>query len=306
MKKTIKHFLRIFLGSWSSRNTYAKDKAWFKENEQLQHLNQLDFGKENVNDKNAPIFIFSAGWRSGSTLLQRLILSSEDILMWGEPFDKVNIVESMSASLIPFSEKWPQEDRYFNEKDNTNLSNQWVASLYPSNQALKQSHRHFFDTLFDYSAADGTKKRWGVKEVRWGKREALYLKWLYPNAKFIFLVRNPYNAYQSFKAFEDSWYAKWPKGRVYNAYTFTKHWNRLVSDFFNVCQDVSGIFVKYEDIISKEKGSLDKINNYLNINIDENILNKKIGSSVKKENPLLWVEKLIIRYITKNNFNKLY
>ncbi len=39
---------------------------------------------ENEEDER-PIFILSAGWRSGSTLIQRLIMSKERILIWGEP-----------------------------------------------------------------------------------------------------------------------------------------------------------------------------------------------------------------------------
>ena len=33
-----------------------------------------------------PVFLFSAGWRSGSTLLQRLITHGGEVMMWGEPF----------------------------------------------------------------------------------------------------------------------------------------------------------------------------------------------------------------------------
>lgn len=305
MINRIKQYLRIFLGSWSSRNTYAKDKAWFKENERLGHLGKLDFGNEDENDESSPIFIFSAGWRSGSTLLQRLILSSEDILMWGEPYDKANIIESMSQSIIPFSTAWPPDDRYLGNDNTKNLSQKWVASLYPSKKALKKAHRSFFNTLFDYSV-DGKEIRWGVKEVRWGKREALYLKWLYPKAKFIFLVRNPYQSYNSFKAFEDSWYAAWPTERIYNPYSFAKHWNRLVSEFFDVYDNVSGIFIQYEDLIAKDQSMIEKINQYLGMQIDASILEKKVGSTAKLGRKLSRTERLIINHITKNNYRKLY
>ena len=37
------------------------------------------------NDNEEPIFLLSAGWRSGSTLLQRLIMSDSNVLIWGNP-----------------------------------------------------------------------------------------------------------------------------------------------------------------------------------------------------------------------------
>src|SRR6185312_12863121 len=44
----------------------------------------------------SPIFLLSAGWRSGSTLLQRMIMEkNHDILMWGEPFDHASIFDRM-------------------------------------------------------------------------------------------------------------------------------------------------------------------------------------------------------------------
>ena len=39
----------------------------------------------------SPVFILSAGWGAGSTLLQRLIMSSGEVLVWGEPFDQAAI-----------------------------------------------------------------------------------------------------------------------------------------------------------------------------------------------------------------------
>ncbi|MEO0535490.1 MAG: hypothetical protein AAF215_16660 [Cyanobacteria bacterium P01_A01_bin.123] len=36
----------------------------------------------------SPIFVFSAGWRSGSTLLQRLVMSDKSVVIWGELFNR--------------------------------------------------------------------------------------------------------------------------------------------------------------------------------------------------------------------------
>ncbi|KXI28498.1 sulfotransferase family protein [Paraglaciecola hydrolytica] len=282
---------------------YRQEQKWFKKNSDLSYLKNINPEKA-LSDPIVPIFIFSAGWRSGSTLLQRLVLSSEDILMWGEPFDKSNIVESMSESLIHFSDYWPPKTSYLNEEDVNYLSDKWVANLYPRLETLKKSHRSFFDTLFNLSTKEKN-MRWGVKEVRWGKKEARYLKWLYPNAKFVFLVRDPYQSYSSFKAIRTSWFARWPIQRVYNPLSFSRHWNMLVNDFVDVYQEVDGVLIKYEDLVGNKLSVLDTINTYLGIEIDPSILKNKIGST-RIQNSLNYVEKLMIKYNVEQNYKKLY
>ena len=47
-------------------------------------------------DDEQPVFVLSAGWRSGSTLLQRMIMeNNRDLLMWGEPFPHCNIHDGL-------------------------------------------------------------------------------------------------------------------------------------------------------------------------------------------------------------------
>ena len=69
----------------------------------------------------SPIFILSAGWRSGSTLLQRLILSAKEVVIWGEPFDKSGIVKNLSNMFLPFCKEWPPENYYLKEENLNNL-----------------------------------------------------------------------------------------------------------------------------------------------------------------------------------------
>ena len=52
-------------------------------------------------DATSPIFLFSAGWRSGSTLLQRLVMSDKQVLIWGEPYDECGPVQAMAQTMKP-------------------------------------------------------------------------------------------------------------------------------------------------------------------------------------------------------------
>src|SRR6266487_3786669 len=56
-----------------------------------------------------PIFLFGAGWRCGSTWVQRLLMSSGQALIWGEPFDRSCILQTMSGQLLPLGPSWPPD-----------------------------------------------------------------------------------------------------------------------------------------------------------------------------------------------------
>lgn len=44
-----------------------------------------------------PVFIFSSSWRSGSTLLQRYITASGEVLVWGETVDALGSLRDAMA-----------------------------------------------------------------------------------------------------------------------------------------------------------------------------------------------------------------
>src|SRR5258708_2685540 len=40
-------------------------------------------------DDECPIFLLATGWRSGSTLLQRIVSTDPNVLLWGEPLGEM-------------------------------------------------------------------------------------------------------------------------------------------------------------------------------------------------------------------------
>lgn len=194
-----------------------------------------------------PVFILASSWRSGSTLLQRMLMGGNpNLVIWGEPFDKSNLVTSMRAQLTPFTKDWPPE-RYFFKRDDNSFQNEWIANLYPDVEFLRQAHRKYFLTLFQESAEAMGKGHWGIKEVRLGYDDAIYLRWLFPAAKFIFLYRNPLAAYSSYQRF-GHWYSHWPDRKVVTPMQFGGHWRRLTMGFLDHGHRVHSVFVRYEDL----------------------------------------------------------
>jgi len=217
-----------------------------------------------VSGPDQPIFIFGAGWRCGSTWLQRIVMSSGQALVWGEPFDRSGIVQSLSAQLLPIGRQWPPDPWFQSSKGPRELADEWVANLYPPVPALIDSHRALFRELFEAPARAWGIGRWGLKEVRLTTAHARYLRLLFPAAKFIFLVRSPFDAYESYRVGREPWYEVWPDRLIVTARQFGRVWSRLVEDFLQGHATVGGLLLRYEDLVS-DPAAIRTVSEYLKL-----------------------------------------
>lgn len=243
----------------------------------------------------APIFICSTGWRTGSTLLQRLVMSTGEALIWGEPYSDTLPSHSLFSHLRAFKSDYPYEEcfRQISSDNVTALTESWTAYLFPPMQALYNAHRSFFIKLLKEPAVEKGFKYWGMKEVRLNIDQVLYLNWLFPNAKFIFLTRNPIDAYRSYKG--RKWYVKWPDLKVDTAIDFASFWSYLAKGFADNIPNLQSILVRYEDLISQE-AEITKIEDFIGFQVDRQILNKRVKEPIKKHNKSLsWPEIFLIK-----------
>ncbi len=204
-----------------------------------------------------PVFILASGWRSGSTMLQRLAFGRW--FVWGEPFGHAGLVESMAGPLRCFTDRWPEPHHFREGRDAGSLGREFIANLHPPVHDLREAHRAYFRALFAEPARRAGVSRWGFKEVRLDVDHAIYLKWLFPRAKFLFLIRDPYDAWRSFAARARKgwkWYNRWPDEPV-TARSFAAHWRRLASSFRSDHAKVGGIVVRYESLARGEYGEIE-------------------------------------------------
>ena len=256
----VKYLYITIFGSVSGKR-YVEENTVGYENIQFA-LDEIDdrWGDDIKKSDDEPVFLFSAGWRAGSTLLQRMIMKDGAIEVWGEPFNRSNLIQTMMAHFLPFSKKWPRDYHFADYFDGPKVD-KWIAATSPSVPSLVASHIQFFQNLF--KPANG--KRWGVKEVRCEVQHAQYLKWLFPKAKFIFLYRNPYDSYASFKNYLVYDFSGWPHKPVIKARDFARHWAFLTRDFLDNAHKVDGISISYEDLKLPETSK--KLTNYLGIRV---------------------------------------
>ncbi|MBK6472931.1 MAG: sulfotransferase [Betaproteobacteria bacterium] len=243
---------------------------------QLQALCPADA----TDDPEAPIFLLSAGWRSGSTMLQRLLMSDPGVLIWGEPYDECGLIQAVAEGAKAFRPGWPPREYFYDGTPPDQLTGEWIANLFPALDDWRRGQRALFDTMFAQPARRAGARRWGIKEVRLTSDHALFLRWLYPRAKFLLLYRDPLEAYRSYSAFGRSWYDTFPDRPVFTPTQFGRHWRQLMEGYRRDAAELGALLVKYEDLVSGgiSTATLDA---YLGIAIDPGVISRKVGSSEK-------------------------
>lgn len=233
-------------------------------------------------DDEKPIFIFSAGWRSGSTLLQRLVMSGTQSIVWGEPLGDTATVVRLAHGLDILSKDWPPSSFFPGNVPANDLAGEWIANLTPTIASLREAHRAFFLTwLRDTAAAEYGAQRWGLKEVRLTMDHARYFHWLFPNAKFLFICRNPLDAFGSWKG--NRWRSPWPGYYRNSGIAFARHWAHLTRGFLDGHHEVGGMFIRYEDLV-QGRVDIEKLAAYLELpRVDPAPLSRRIDTPTDKQ-----------------------
>jgi hypothetical protein len=254
-------------------------------------------------DSGGPIFILAAGWRSGSTLLQRLVISSGTTLIWGEPYAPAGLFPAICMPLTRFRPRWPNESDFRGCLDARELQRSWIANMYPPISSLRNAHRAFLSELFEAPAHEAGYSRWGIKEVRLDFDYASYLHWLFPRAKFLFLCRNPYHAYRSYRSFLVKglvWYKSWPDEPIRTPEQFGAHWSALTRSFLAGVDTVPGRFIRYEEL-HPESMDLVSLEEFLQLHVNVEVLKKRLSdaSGVTNAGVLPFAEQKLLAHVVE-------
>jgi hypothetical protein len=212
----------------------------------------------------APIFVLGAGWRTGSTLLQRLLNATPGTLIWGEPFGEGAIIQRLAESTAFLDTRHGRSrSDYLADDGSLPSPDMWTANLTPPLPHLVEAQRAMIDRLFKAPALEHGCARWGVKEVVWGRDVIDLLTLLYPRAKLLLLVRDPVQQWHSYRPITwRPWFYRWPEVPIGGPVKFGRMWNRLVKDFVEADRDVpQATLVRYEDL--GDPAELDRLSAFL-------------------------------------------
>lgn len=221
----------------------------------------------------APILALASAWRSGSTLLQRLLMSGGDTLIWGEPYAQRDPIGQLTDMYVPFRDGYPVPQHFLPERQSNDafaLSESWVANLYPGVDDLQRAHRAMLTELLAAPAHAAGFDRWGLKEVRLDATQAEYVAGLFPGTRIVFLVRDPYDAFRSYRS-RGGWYERFPDRPVFDAETFARHWMRLTRSFLDNADRMGALLVSFEDM-TRDPATLQRISEHTGVRIDPAVL----------------------------------
>jgi hypothetical protein len=212
--------------------------------------------------------------------------------MWGEPFEDFAVVHRLARTVELF---WPDGAhlKHAIAHFEGSLSNEWVANLNPGLLPLWRAHRQFFDQLFAAPARERTRPRWGCKWVRLTAGHAYYLRWIYPSARFVFLVRHPLHALSSYH--HRRWFYVRPNMRVTHAWQFLDHWRKTAGSFLDQHRALGAMLVRYEDLVSSDD-DVGALAEFLGIQVDKGVLRTRIGTSGDAKKPAGPVARLLLAH----------
>lgn len=287
------NFIEAFVGPRDARNKHSRSTSRRPRSiaASLQIVRKrwpdLQSGSEEE-----PVFILAAGWRTGSTFLQRIVMSTGTALIWGEPYRRAEIVDSLSRQLTAFTEQWPSNGYFVDPAEKDQFSTSWVANLYPVLEDFMAAHIAYFERLFARPARALQKDRWGLKDILLTVDHAHYLRWLFPRARFIFVYRNPYDAYRSYRQ-KRNFYRRWPDQPVFTPVDYGKLWKEFTNGFVERSAEVDGLLLRYEEL--KTPATKKRIENYLGFPIANPDSLSRIGRSIPQRGA--WLPRLEARLL---------
>lgn len=199
----------------------------------------------------APVFVLGSGWRTGSTLVQRMINDSGEVLVWGEPYGESAVVPRLVESLSFLDPEHGRfEGKILPDDAEPPEASEWTANMTPPLHHLLAAQRAYLDRLFAEPAMRHGRKRWGIKEVIWGRTEIELLATLYPDARFVLLVRDPATQWISYRPVtRRPWCLRWPRRPVGSPVSFGRMWRDLAAGFAAVARESpQATLVRYEDL----------------------------------------------------------
>jgi len=201
-----------------------------------------------------PLFVMGFG-RSGTTLLRRLLNSYDDVFLWGEHHGYLrHISEGFYAvfnSALAMSDPRPWYEQELDPMQASAHSQAWINPLHRDGWIT--AHRRYLDSIF-FPERLHDRRFVGFKDTQYYyndvDRTIDFLSLLYPNARFVFIVRHGLNSLASWYAADDAFRKLSDCARLSNRWALQTQ--RLAA--IHESHRVDSYWIVYEDLLRGQGG----------------------------------------------------
>ena len=212
-----------------------------------------------------PIFLLGSG-RSGTTLLMKILNSVDHVILSGEHggfLKQIADVYFFHFTDEEMKKRFKNEeapDALFTKKLEYKIGYPWLH--WYGKDTVKKNYKKFIESFFNPEMFS-KKVCWGFKEIRYGINDQVMemLIDLYPNARFIFINRDPIDVIASQLVMKE-----WG-----NLKEIINNWviqNRYISIFYKKYRD-NCFVIKYEDIIPGDSDEFKQLFKWLGLELTE-------------------------------------
>jgi hypothetical protein len=244
------------------------------------------FNKKNYKKIQPPILLLSTG-RTGSTLIQRVINTSERIIIWGE---HNGMLSGIADSYFNILYSKPMNDFYYSNLNDINHSmidksyKQYDKNISWLNPFYKEKTHNLYHS-FIYSIFNQTDsldyKKWGFKEILYSTKDRtvdMFFE-LFPDTKIIFSIRNPLNVIVSMML---AFYSKEKKEFAFanneldslrkEIFGYTIRLNKIITSFdkWREINNNNSLIIRYENLIGHQKETINELFNFLDEKVPTN------------------------------------
>ena len=232
----------------------------------------------------SPVFVVGLTWRTGSTLLQRMLNASNQILMWGEPWPSTHILQNLYLA----KESFPANpgSQLADGEEGIKLANRGIALLSPSSSDFEVAVRGFYLDFFGAEAKKRGIHRWGFKDVHLDGANLEWLLQLFPNSKFLVIHRHPLDSWLSYinahRGYAVGWRQPGFERPIINSREYSSHWSSRALSLYNFASKNSKNvnLISFETLTKDPSKLVQSIYNFCDLNevsLDQSL---KVSSKV--------------------------
>ena len=224
-----------------------------------------------------PVFIWAPAQRCGTGLLQRLITSSKEVIVFGEDRFLTDNLPNLMLEHAEHAEQIKQDTGKLASGDHSG----WYPSALPNYEGYLDALAGAFQlvvNVYQKSSIELGYVRWGTKLPYAGSGQVQAINTLLPHSKHLYIYRNIFDVMRSIKA------RKW----VENKESFRLVCNNWIN---SIRQNVDNHgncewfhFVSYEKLIENPEIESEKIQKFLGLNdLDQKVFDHKVNTFVGEQ-----------------------